>query len=148
MKTKKLSVTICLLSLISLLLLCGCWGSNEAKEVSVRIGTDLPKEISTLSISDQSPTKVCEITAITAEKAGSEYVILLSGTKKFDKGGEDVSSSCFFTWELCDESNSVVSSGMGNTPELKSGEAFTDVELIRIDAASLPSGTYTFKIGE
>ena len=70
MKTKKLSVTICLLSLISLLLLCGCWGSNEAKEVSVRIGTDLPKEISTLSISDQSPTKVCEITAITAEKAG------------------------------------------------------------------------------
>lgn len=146
MKTKKHSLAVLLISLVSLLLMSGCWGSNEAKEFSVQLGTELPHTISTLSISSQKATKKCDITAITVEKKDSSYAVLISGKKTYDASGEDTSSECYFTWELCNESDEVVGSGMGKTPSLKTGETFTDEELIFLDSSDFPGGTYTFKI--
>lgn len=146
MKTKKMPLAALLTSLIFILLISGCWGSSEKKEFSVQVGTELPHTISTLSISNREPTKKCDITAIAVEKKDSEYAVLISGKKTYDVNGDKIGSECYFTWELSDENNAVVSSGMGKTPSLKTGESFSNEELISIDSSALPGGTYTFKI--
>lgn len=104
----------------------------------------LPTTINKLSYKN-IPSTTVKITAITYEIFSNKIILYFTGTKTYDKSGNDYSRICAVGYKIYDSEGYVVETGTYYTDQIKVGDEFRDdAEPIFFDV--LPGETYTIEL--